>query len=392
MMHTSALTAMMNVQADLQKAQEQVSSGKRVTKPSDDPVAAARIMQLQQQQASNTQYGDNISALKTRLSLSDTSLADADSIIQQVSTLAIQANNGSLSDSDKKSIAAQLNQLSQQLMSVANTQDSNGEYLYSGYATTTQPFTRDANGVVTYSGDQGVRQLQIGASQFMDDSTTGQEIFMSAPSGNGTFALSSASTNTGSGVISGTVQNRASWTGGDYTLKFTSATDWEVRDSSNNLVTSGANYKAGNAITFNGVSLSVSGTPAAGDSFTVASSTTKDIFSTIDDLVAALQAPTDTAAQQAQFQNAVNAVSTQLGQSENQVLGARASVGARVSALDTADSARQDAADQLTKSVSTLQDADYAESVSRYSQLYTALQAAQQAYAKTSQLSLFSYL
>lgn len=392
MMHTSALLAMQSAQSELQKAQDEVSSGKKVTKPSDDPVAAVRIMQLQQQQANNTQYGDNISSLKTRLSTSDQTLADAESVVQQVSTLAVQANNSTLSDSDRKSIATQLSELSQQLLNLANTKDANGEYLYSGYSTLTQPFARDASGVVVYSGDQGVRQVQVGTSQYMTDSNTGDETFMSVPNGNGTFALSAASTNTGSGVITGSVQNRASWTGGDFTLTFTSATDWKVTDGGSNVIASGSNYQAGNAINFNGISVNVTGTPAASDSFQIDSSTSKDIFSTIDDLITTLNSSTDTTAQQAQYQNSLNAVSDQLSQAETQILNVRASVGARVSSLETVDSARQDSADQLTSSLSNLQDADYTEAVSRYSQLYTALQAAQQAYAKTSKLSLFDYL
>jgi flagellar hook-associated protein 3 FlgL len=392
MMNTRAINSMSNAQSQLQTLQDQISSGKKVTRPSDDPVAAARIMQLQQLQANNTQYGTNISALKTRLSTADQTLADVDSVIQQISTLAVQANNATLSSSDKTSIATQLSELQKQLIQLANTKDSNGEFLFSGYSTSTQPFAQDSSGTVGYYGDQGVRQLQVGSAQYMDDSNTGQDIFMSIPSGNGTYALSATSTNTGSGVISGTLQNRASWSGGNFTLSFTSATDWEVRDSGGTLITSGSNYQAGNAITFNGVSLSVTGSPAAGDSFHIDSSSTQDIFATIQNLITTLGNPTDTTAQQAQYQNSLNALSEQLQQSENNVLDVRASIGARVSALETADSTRQDQSDTLTSSLSNLQDADYTQAVSKYSQMYTALQAAQQAFAKTSKLSLFDYL
>jgi flagellar hook-associated protein 3 FlgL len=392
MMNSRAINSMLTAQEQLQKAQDQISSGKKVTRPSDDPVAAARIMQLQQRQASNTQYGSNINALKTRLSTADQLLTDADSIIQQVATLSVQANNGVMSKSDRQSIAEQLSELSKQLLAVANTQDSNGEYLFAGYSTTTQPFARNGSGDVAYAGDQGVRQLQVSTTQYMDDSNAGQEVFMAVRSGNGTYELSANAANTGSGVINGQIVNQAAWTGGSFTLGFTSATDWEVRDSGGALITSGANYKSGNAITFNGISVNVTGAPVTGDEFQIDTSTTKDIFSTIDDLITTLGSNTDTTAQQAQYQNALNALSIQVQQSESHVLDIRASIGARVASLESADSLRQDAADLITTSLSGLQDADYTEAVSRYSQMYTALQAAQQAFAKTSKLSLFDYL
>lgn len=394
MMHNNAVNAMMQRQADLSQSQNQVSSGKKVTKPSDDPAAAVRIVQLEQQQAAVTQYGTNIGAVQTRLQLSEQALTSGDSIIQRVSELAIQANSSTLSSTDKQAIATELTQLNQQLLDLANSKDSNGEYLYAGYSSRTQPFSRNGAGTVVYSGDQAARNVQVSASQYMTDGDTGQSVFMAIPDGNGTFSLSANAANTGSAVITGQVQNRAAWVPDDYTLTFSSATDWQVTDSATpaNVVASGSNYAAGNAITFNGVSVSLTGAPAAGDTFTVAQSQNKDVFSTIDALVSALKAPSGTAAEQAQYQNAVNAVQSNLSQAETSLLGVRSSVGARLASLQTVETTRQNTSDEITTSLSNLQDIDYAQAASQLSQQYIGLQAAQQSYAKIAQLSLFNYL
>lgn len=394
MMHNNAVNAMMQRQADLSQSQNQVSSGKKVTKPSDDPAAAVRIVQLEQQQAAVTQYGTNIGAVQTRLQLSEQALTSGDSIIQRVSELAIQANSSTLSSTDKQAIATELTQLNQQLLDLANSKDSNGEYLYAGYSSRTQPFSRNGAGTVVYSGDQAARNVQVSASQYMTDGDTGQSVFMAIPDGNGTFSLSANAANTGSAVITGQVQNRAAWVPDNYTLTFSSATDWQVTDSATpaNVVASGSNYAAGNAITFNGVSVSLTGAPAAGDTFTVAQSQNKDVFSTIDALVSALKAPSGTAAEQAQYQNAVNAVQSNLSQAETSLLGVRSSVGARLASLQTVETTRQNTSDEITTSLSNLQDIDYAQAASQLSQQYIGLQAAQQSYAKIAQLSLFNYL
>lgn len=391
MMHSNALNAMMKRQTELSKTQNEVASGQRVSKPSDDPAAAVRILQLEQAKAASTQYGENISAVNTSLQLEEQALADIQSTLQRVYELAIQANSAALGDSDRQAISTELDGLSEELMDIANRKDNAGEYLFAGYASSTQPFARDGSGNAVYSGAAFVRSVQVSASQYVEQGDAGDSVFVNVPEGNGLFVLGASDTNTGSGVIGGTVLNRADWVADDYTLTFTSATDWEVRDSSSNLVTSGT-YTEGAAIEFNGVQVTLTGTPASGDSFSIEASENEDIFSTIDKLRAALDGATDTDAQKAQFQNQLSAVLTQLDKAEAHVLSVRTSVGVRMSMLETVDSTREDTLANITSSLSGLRDSDYAEAVSRLSQQYVGLEAAQQSYAKIAQLSLFNYL
>ncbi len=391
MMHGNALGAMMQRQVDVSRTQTEVASGLRVQKPSDDPVAAVKIMQLAQSKSANTQYGTNISATTTRLEQEEQALADSESILQRVHELAVQSNSSALSYADRQSIVTELGELNKQLLDVANRKDANNEFLFSGLSGT-QPFMRNASNSVSYAGDDATRSLQIGDSQYIQYGNSGLQVFMNVPQGNGTFVTGATSTNAGTGVISGSVQNAAAWVPDDYKLTFTSATDWQVTDSTSAVVSSGSGYVAGTAIAFNGIQVAVSGAPSAGDSFSIARSRKEDIFTTIDSLASAVKAVMSNPADQTQFQNRINSSLLQLDQAETSLLNVRTSVGARMSLLQSVESTRQDTVAQIDSSVSGLRDSDYAESVSRLTQQTTALQAAQQSYMKIAQLSLFNYL
>jgi flagellar hook-associated protein 3 FlgL len=391
--HTAALQSMQAAQTRLAKTQDQLATGKRVATPADDPISAVRILEVNRAKAQSAQFGSNSDIAKNRLGLEEQALADSNTALGRVRDLLLQAaNTGTLSDSDRKSIAAELSSRGEELRDIANRQDGNGEYLFAGFSTLTRPFARNAAGTVVYSGDQGSRVLQVGPSQRIADSDSGFSLFMDIPEGNGTFATAARITNAGTGVIdTGTVVAQASWVPDDYSINFTTATTYEVRNAANALVASGT-YAAGSAIAFNGVQVTVSGVPANGDSFAVTEAGSKDVFSLIDGIVARLSSSAPTSAQRANLSSFIGGALQQVDQSQTQMQGARSAVGSRLSRLDTIDTARADYELELSSSLSDLQDLDYAEAVTRMNQQLVALQAAQASYARVAQLSLFDYL
>jgi len=393
--YANSINGMLDQQAALSKIQNQMTTGKRVNTPADDPIASVHILELERAQAESGQFDKNSTLARNRLNLEEQSLADSGTAIQRVRELVLQASNtGTLSDSDRQSIATELSSRLQQLQDIANRKDSNGEYLFSGFSTRTQPFTPAAGGGVVYAGDQGNRLLQVGPTQRIADSHSGFDVFMDIPEGNGTFATAVTATNTGSGSISvGSVTNRAAWIPDNYTLTFTTATNWEVTDGAApaNGVSSGT-YTPGASIAFNGVQVTVSGTPAAGDTFSIDQSDGQDIFTTIDGIIGALKQPlTDTAAS-AKLTSALGGSLQQLDQASDHLLSVRAEVGARLSSLDDGDSSRSAMGVDIASALSDLRDVDYAEAVTRMNQQLVGLQAAQLSYSKISQLSLFNYL
>jgi flagellar hook-associated protein 3 FlgL len=378
----------------LQKTQNQLSSGMAVQTAADNPVAASQIVQLSQQQTQLTQYGTNLQSAQTRLTLEESSLSTATTNLQSIRDLAVQAGDATLTDANRAQIATQIQTQIQALLGTANTKDSNGEYLFSGYAAQTQPFASDSSGNVSYQGDSGNRLIQISANQSVPDSDTGASAFMNVAAGNGTFTTAASASNSGSGIIdSGSVVDSTQWVPDNYTLSFTSPTNYQIVDNTTGatVVPSGT-YTDGTAIQFQGVQVTVSGTPAAGDTFSVAPSGNQSMFATLTRLSAALTQPADSAAAKAQLASSLGSALTNIDQGINHLSTVSASVGARINMLTAQATTNTSTGTALTTQKSNLQDVDYAAAVSTLSQQMVGLQAAEQSYAAISQLSLFKYL
>src|SRR5262245_46537887 len=256
--------------AELSKLQNQVANGRRVNTPADDPIGSVHILELERAQSESEQFGKNSTMIQNRLNLEEQALADTGTVLTRVRELTLQASNiGTLSDGDRRSIATELASRLAELQDIANRQDGNGEYLFAGYSTLTQPFAGGGTAPVSYVGDQGSRLVQVSSTQRVPDSHSGSDIFMNVPEGNGTFATAVTATTAGIGATGvGEVIDPTSWVPGNYTLTFTTATDWQVTDGAvpPNMVASGV-YTSGAPIEFNGARIAVTGAPAAGDTF-----------------------------------------------------------------------------------------------------------------------------
>jgi flagellar hook-associated protein 3 FlgL len=391
-MHNAVITQLEAQQAGLAKTQSQVASGKRVQSPIDDPIAATQIMTMQAQISQVAQYKTNADAATTRLNTAEQAFSSLTNLLQHVRDLVVQANTGTVDANSRTAISSDLQTSLQQLQAIGNQKDANGDYLFAGLSSLTQPFAQQANGSVSYLGDQGVRSMQLGASQTVQDGFSGDQVFMNIPAGNGTFTTAASAANTGSGSIDpGQVTNAAAWVKGTYQIQFTSPSTYQVVDATNTVITSGA-YTDGSAISFLGVQVTLSGTPATGDSFTVSPAGKQDIFTSISKALATLKNATDTPAGHAQVNTSLTGALGQLDNALNHVGTLRADLGSRLNLIDGATAAGQQLSDSLTSSVSSLSDLDYAQAVSSMNQQLLGLQAAQQAYVKISQLSLFQYL
>ena len=391
---SQAIQAIDNQSSALQITQNEVSTGLAVQNAADNPVAASQIVQLEQQQAQLTQYGSNLQSAQTRLSLEESSLATATTTLQSIRDLAVQAGDATLNDTDRQQIATQIQTDIQSLLGTANTQDSNGEYLFSGYSTQTQPFVTDSAGNVSYEGDSGSRLIQVSANQSVDDSDTGATAFMNIAAGNGTFTTAANAANTGSGIIdTGSVVDSAQWVPDNYQLTFTSPTNYQITDTTTGTtVVANGTYTSGTAIQFDGVEVTVTGAPAAGDSFNVAPSGNQSMFATLNQLTTALSQPADTSASKAQLATSLASALTNIDQDVSHLSTVSASVGARLNMLTAQATTNTATSTTLTSQQSNLQDVDYASAVSTLNEQMVGLQAAEQSYAAVAQLSLFKYL
>jgi len=170
---------MLDQQSRLNQTQMQLSTGKKILAPSDDPAAATRIIDLNQSIKQTEQYQGNIDAAKQRLSLESGVLQNATDILQRVNELGIQGLNATNSPGDRRAIAVEMEELNQQLVGLANTRNANGEYLFSGFKSATQPFSKDTinAGAYSYAGDTNSRPIQIGSDRQIADGDPGINVF-----------------------------------------------------------------------------------------------------------------------------------------------------------------------------------------------------------------------
>jgi flagellar hook-associated protein 3 FlgL len=398
-LYNTSSSQLNNLQSALARTQMQLSTNRRVLTPADDPVASARALEVSQSQGRNEQFATNRNSANSSLSAVEGALQNAGELMQEFQRIVVDAGNGTMLPSDREALAVELEGRLQDLFAVANTSDGNGGYLFSGYKTTTVPYTSAPDGA-TYQGDQGVRQLQVSDSRKIPLSASGSAVFDAIPTGNGVFQTKADPTNKGAAIIStGSVTNRGDLLNKPYELTFSISdatppvTSYTIIDkNSGNEVVSNQTYEAGKAISFEGMSFDIKGQPAAGDKFTVAPSGKESVFTTVTNLITALRTPTDGSSGKAALTNSLNTALNNLQQGHSNVLTVQASVGAHMKELDYLDSAGDDLAVQYSATMDDLQGLDMVKAISDFSQQQMTLQAAQMSFKTMSGLSLFNYL
>jgi flagellar hook-associated protein 3 FlgL len=394
MLNDAALAGILQDQSQLSKTQNELSSGLSINSPSDNPVAEVQLLQLTAASSQDQQYLSNGQSASTSLSLEQQALSNATSTLQSVQGLLVQANNATNTPADLKDIATEIQQLEQQLMGVANSQDAQGQYLFGGYAVNTQPFARGSTGSVSYLGDSGVRSVQLDGGTSVQTGDAGSSVFMNIPGGNGTFTVSASAGNTGTGVVdAGTVTDPSAWVPDQYTVSFTSPIAYQVTNSAGTVVSTGSyDPSTGGSISFDGIEVGLNGAPATGDTFTIAPSGRQSVFDTLDSVVSALSNAGSSTASRARLSSMLAGAQQQLSQAMSQVSNVTTSVGTRLSLISSLKTSVSTQSTTVQTQISSVDSLNYAAATSQYSQEYLALQAAEQSYAQLGQLSLFKYL
>jgi flagellar hook-associated protein 3 FlgL len=276
-------TTAANYQRNFNKAiatSAEASSLVRINTAADDPIGAGRLLQLGQQSALLDQYNGNISSVKSSLSLSETTLSSIGTALQRAKELALSANNGSVTDADRKAYAAEMSEIQQQVLGLMNSRDSAGNYLFSGSKTDTTPYSQNSDGTYSYNGDQSSINLGIGDGLSVASNTTGWDAFqqsintsrtqvnMTAP------AMDDGRVTLSNGEVSSSTTDNAKFAGGEpYTVSFLSSTQLKITDTLGNDVTAEASQGgavsnsngANQTVSFRGVDLSLNINLKAGD-------------------------------------------------------------------------------------------------------------------------------
>ena len=427
-------------QSALYKLQNQLSTGRRVLTPEDDPVAAAQALIVGQSRAVNAQHVDNQKNASSQLGLVDSQLNALTDLLQNVRERVIQAGNSATqTNSDRQLIATELEARLGELLGIANSQNGTGDYLFSGYRGATLPFAINAAlpaaapatvSPFGYYGDDGERLLQVASSRQMAVNVSGSDLFMNVRRGNGVFVAETGGNtaggiNQGSAAVDGgavldpqkwsqavngfawsnpasaAVQVRFSVVAGvtSYQLYDVSVPATPVAISLSAPYTPGQSIQLASSnppaatLTDFGARIVVQGQPANNDTFSIRPSTNQSLFQTMQNLVAILRNPIGSSTYTAsQYGNDLGAQLNNLDQAMQNVSRVQATIGTRMREIDSLKDTASDLDLQYQTSLSELQDLDYAKAISEFTLQKTYLDAAQLSFAKLSGLSLFNYL
>ncbi|HIE4564501.1 TPA: flagellar hook-associated protein FlgL [Stenotrophomonas maltophilia] len=389
MMFNQSVSLMMAKQAKLSHLEQQIATGSKIVSAKDDPVGAGAAVGLDRSLAALDRMKLNAGNVQNRLGVQENTLAQVNDLMGRVNDLTIQASNPALSAADKKTLITELNQIRDGLLSLANADDGTGRYVFGGTNDGDPPFAK-INGKVVYRGDQTQRQVEVGPDTYVRDSLPGSEIFMRIPIGDGQVDGGAATGNTGNGVLTNITRDGSdNWNGQSFSVRFTAGNQYEVLDGAGNVTGTGT-YKAGDDLEVNGVRLQITGAPAAGDSFNVNPASSRDIFDTMDKLIAALDADTGTTAKMSAQQNALQNALRDVARASERMIDSRAAGGAQLKALDNAADMREANSVTLKTTLSQMRDLDYADALSQYQLQSTALQAAQTIFSQMQSMSLFN--
>ncbi|RKZ80851.1 MAG: flagellar hook-associated protein 3 [Gammaproteobacteria bacterium] len=382
------LSAMLNQQVALSKTQLQISTGKRILSPSDDPSASVQILSLQREVSVTEQYLVNADKAENKLAIEEGTLQGATDTLQRIRELAVQGLNDSNTQADRQAIAAEILQLNEQLMAIANTRDSNGDYLFSGFKSNTQPYD-NING--TYQGDEGQRNLKVGAGVLIETNDPGSKIFAAD-------VIATTVTAAGAGTLEITGSSGVADTFPAITFTFQAGNQYQVNYASTPPVTASFNYTDGEEVDlssldsgFPTLKVKLSGTPANGDTVVVEKLVTQNnqsTFTTIHDFANALANNNVGANNSPNNGDFLTNISASLGR----VIDTQAKVGARLNAIDLQREVNDSLSFNMQKTLSEVQDLDYAEAISRLALQEAGLQAAQQTFVRVQGLSLFNFL
>ncbi|MFZ6725483.1 flagellar hook-associated protein FlgL [Undibacterium sp. MH2W] len=410
MIYQNSGSQISELQSSLNQTLQQVSAGKKILTPADDPIGSSRALVITQAAAINDQYTVNRQDVQDNLGITSGVLTNVANLLTSTRTSIISAGNGGLVDSDRAAIATTLKANLASLLSLANSTDGTGNYLFSGFSTTTMPYTQTASGA-TYNGDQGQRYLQVDTARQLPLSAPGEQIFGNIRTSANQFNVQADPSNTGTATLAATIDpaTAANLTGNNYAVTFDSTgANFSIINTTTGgsvaltdgttgaAITQPAPYVSGQSVKFDGMSVVITGgppstTPAPGDKYTIQPGN-QNIFETITDAINALSAPTGNAAARKDLTAALTQANNNIDASLSNVLTVSAHVGASLQEIDSLNSAGATTKIAYAQSLSSIQDLDYAKAITTLNQQQTTLQAAQQSFVKISALSLFNYI
>ncbi|MBH9575850.1 flagellar hook-associated protein FlgL [Inhella proteolytica] len=394
-MYDATISQLMRRQMEMQTTQVQLTSGKKVAAASDDPTGAARVERALASLGRVEANQRALEASRNSMRLAESALADGSEILQQIRETLVAAGNASYGDAERLGLAAKIEGLRNQLLSIANRPDGSGGFVFSGQGASQPPFLDEAGGV-RFNGLPG--SVITGNLDDFPLTVDGRLAWEEARSGNG-YYVTAPMTNAITGgpprawIDPGRVTDPALLTGNDYEIQINGTSGLAqatITNITTGAVTTVLPYELGKTLTIDGMAFTISGLVQDGDRFSIgASQSNLQVFDVLDTAVAALRTPGRNA-QQIQQSNVI--ALRDLDQSFQNMQNVRSLVGEQLNLLDGSENRLADLKLYNQSERSAAEDLDMTEAISKFQVQQTSYDAALRSYAAVQRLNLFDYL
>jgi flagellar hook-associated protein 3 FlgL len=399
---------LMRKQGELNQTNGQLSSGKRVETAGDDPVSSVTIQNYRQQLTQIDQYNSAITLANNRLQTMETAIAGVEDNLGATKQKVLGMINGAMASNDRTAFKDELISLRDGLLELANSRDEAGNYVFAGNQSDTKPFMEATDGSMNYHGDSQSRYAQIDKSVNVKTSLPGDQLFTDVPNSYGdyrpVFSDGAGGLTDGSKLhlLSAITSDFSSAEAIEVSFKESDKVDKDgnkVMQYSLNIggkdVVTGEIYDPKQGIVYKDPAVADSATLnlkfgdiSSGDNISLKPAQTINIFDSIQSAIDNAERPTSSPAAEANLQRVIDDLDSGFVHMNQQ----RSEVGTIMQQVDRQQEQHLDFELTLNQAQSGLEDLDYSKAIMDMNQQMMALQASQQAFGQTKQLSLFNYI
>lgn len=399
--YTQNLRSISANQSALSETQDQLSTGKKLTKPSDDPVGAAKLIRITEELDKITQYNRNTNLLKSSLEQQETVLSSIKDSANRARVLSVQAGNGIMTQDDKNAIASEMKQIRNEIFDLMNSQNSGGEYIFAGYQSQTQAFSynyANPGNKFSFNGDTGTNIIRVSDSVTLKTSSSGQDIFQNVYARKN-FSVDSSSMNN---VAQLEVKDHTAFERfhqsmydpgniANNQLEFTmiNASELQITQLGTGDILDVVSFASGDKFQYQGMEIEMDANVGQSTVIALDPPQKKNIAETLNDFIEALESDTISAGE---FSKRLSDTIVGIDNAMDKISIESSSIGGRLNIADSIYASNLDMEVANKKAQATIEDLDYAEATTRFAKQETALEAALATFPKVSSLSLFQYI
>ncbi|WJG10557.1 flagellar hook-associated protein FlgL [Aliiglaciecola sp. LCG003] len=388
-------------QSELSDVQQQLSSGKKLLRPSDDPVGAAQVVRLTEDLDKITQYKRNTDLLRNALEQEEVIMGNINNALDKARTLMIQSGNGIYDKSDLEAIGIEIGSIRDEVFGLMNSQNSNGEYIFAGFQSESEAFTYNpsaSGNKYSFAGDDGVNRIQVSDAVSIQRNSSGKSVFENVAA----RLTSTVTAQSGITSVSSMITEQSKFdsfhrnnydavtsANNDFRATILAGNQIQIDNLGTGVTFATLPFESGKAFVFNGIEFKVSGTTGNSFDFQLDPPEKKNVVETLNDFYNALN---DETLSSSEFNEALSDALIGIDNGAKVLANATSSLGGRINVAQSVHESNLDLEIANKSARSVIQDVDYAEAVSELSKQETALQAAQATFSRVTGLSLFDYI